>query len=111
MTMNTQVAQMRITRDLHDAEGALDEALIRQARLFATMVSARRESGAAPFMGQDALLRLAKSQQSMLAAGGELARVHGRLSEIAVETNGGNDGCPPVNASLDEPAVVTGVAA
>jgi hypothetical protein len=35
------------------------------------MVSARRESGAAPFMGQDALLRLAKSQQSMLTAGGE----------------------------------------
>jgi hypothetical protein len=38
------------------------------------MVSARRESGAAPFMGQDALLRLAKSQQSMLTAGGRRPR-------------------------------------
>ena len=75
------------------------------------MVSARRESGAAPFMGQDALMRLARSQQSMLTAGGELARVHSRLSEIAVETNGGNDDCPPLNASLDEPATVSGVAA
>ena len=54
MTMNTQVAQMRITRDLHDAEGALDEALIRQARLFVTMVSARRESGAARRQGREA---------------------------------------------------------
>jgi hypothetical protein len=110
MTMNTQVAQMRITRDLHDAEGALDEALIRQARLFATMVSARRESGAAPFMGQDALLRLAKSQQSMLTAGGRRPRPRPSQRDCGGD-DGGNDGCPPVNASLDEPAVVTGVAA
>ena len=94
MSMTTDVAQLRITRDLHDAEAALDEALIRQAQLLTTLVSARRETGVAPFVGQEALMRLVKSQQSMLDAGGELARVHGRLNQIAVEHNGGNDACP-----------------
>ncbi|GEN99751.1 hypothetical protein NSE01_15840 [Novosphingobium sediminis] len=59
------------------------------------MVGARRETGVAPFLGQDALMRLLKSQQAMLDAGGELARVHGRLSTISLETCGGNDACPP----------------
>lgn len=93
--MPLAVAQLRIARDLHQAEAALDEALVRQAQLLQTMVGARRNTGVAPFLGQDALMRLLKSQQAMLDAGGELARVHGRLSTIAVETCGGNDSCPP----------------
>ena len=93
--MPLSVAQLRIARDLHKAEAALDEALMRQATLLATMVGARRETGVAPFLGQEALMRLVKSQQAMVDAGGELARVHGRLSTIAVETCGGNDACPP----------------
>ncbi|MCW1381316.1 hypothetical protein OLX02_00625 [Novosphingobium sp. KCTC 2891] len=105
--MSTDVAQLRITRDLRDAEAALDEALIRQARLLATMVDARRETGVAPFMGQDALMRLHKSQQGLLDAGGELARVHGRLSHIATETNGGNDACPPAAKRAEEENAAT----
>ncbi|WP_246135100.1 hypothetical protein [Novosphingobium sediminis] len=93
--MPLAVAQLRIARDLHQAEAALDEALVRQAQLLQTMVGARRETGVAPFLGQDALMRLLKSQQAMLDAGGELARVHGRLSTISLETCGGNDACPP----------------
>lgn len=93
--MPLAVAQLRIARDLHQAEAALDEALVRQAQLLQTMVGARRETGVAPFLGQDALMRLLKSQQDLLDAGGELARVHGRLSTISVETCGGNDACPP----------------
>lgn len=110
MTMTTEVAQLRITRDLHQAEAALDEALLRQATLLATMVGARRETGVAPFMGQEALLRLVRSQQAMLDAGGELARVHGGLSKIAVETNGGNDPCPKTATTEAEPAVAAAVA-
>jgi hypothetical protein len=85
-TMTTHVAQARITRDLHNAEKALDEALLRQAQLLSTMVHARRETGVAPYTGQDALMRLVRSQATLLNAGGELARVHGRLTDIAVET-------------------------
>ncbi|WP_225008612.1 MULTISPECIES: hypothetical protein [Novosphingobium] len=104
MGMTTDVAQLRITRDLHEAEAALDAALVTQARLLQTMVGARRETGVAPFLGQDALMRLVKSQQGLVDAGGELARVHGRLSTIAVETNGGNDACPPAAREADEDA-------
>lgn len=93
--MPYSVAQLRIARDLHQAEAAMDEVLVRQAKLFATMVGARRETGVSPFLGQDALMRLVKSQQAVLDAGGELARVHGRLTAISVETCGGNDRCPP----------------
>jgi hypothetical protein len=100
------VGQLRVARDLQDAEAALDEALIRQARLLATMVDVRRETGLAPFTGQDALMRLVKSQQAMVDAGGELARVHGRLSAIAVETAGGNDGCPPKAVLADDVAAM-----
>jgi hypothetical protein len=101
--MTPAVAQMRVTRDLHEAEAALDEALICQANLLSSMVTARREAGLPPFEGQDALMRLLKSQQAMVDAGGELARVHGRLNAIAVETMGGNDACPKT-ATLASPA-------
>jgi len=92
--MTTSVAKQRITRDLRDAEHALDEALLRQSQLLSTMVHARRETGVAPYMGQDALMRLVRSQAAMLNAGGELARVHGRLNDISVITGEGNDPKP-----------------
>ncbi len=94
MSMTVPVAQMRIARDINEAERALDEALIRQSSLFTTMVSARRETGVDPFLGHEALLRLAKSQQALLEAGGNLARVHGSLLEVQKEVCGADD-CPP----------------
>ena len=94
MTMTVPIAQMRIARDINEAEKALDEALIRQSSLFTTMVSARRETGSEPFVGHEALLRLAKSQQALLEAGGNLARVHGSLLEVQKEKCGVDD-CPP----------------
>ena len=109
--MPLSVAQLRIARDLHQAEAALDEALVRQAQLLQTMVGARRGTGVAPFLGQEALMRLVKSQQAMLDAGGELARVHGRLSTIAVETCGGNDACPPAALLEDAELAATESAA
>lgn len=92
----TGAHEVRITRDLHDAEAAIDEALIRQANLLATMVRARRETSVGPFTGQEALLRLAASQKAMLDASGEMARVHGKLLDVGREV--GTilvDDCPP----------------
>jgi len=94
MTMTFAVANMRVARDVREAERALDEALLRQSKLFASMVTARLEAGLEPFTGHEALLRLAKSQQSLLDAGGDLARVHGQLLDIQRE-KGGADECPP----------------
>lgn len=93
---------IRITRDLHEAEAAIDEALIRQANLLATMVRARRESNVGAFTGQDALLRLAASQKAMLDASNEIARVHGRLLDVGREMGSGLvDDCPSTG-SLDD---------
>lgn len=94
MSMSVPVAQLRISRDISEAERALDEALIRHSSLFTTMVAARRETGSAPFAGHEALLRLVKSQQALLDAGGNLARVHGSLLEVQKEVCG-IDTCPP----------------
>jgi hypothetical protein len=94
MSMTVPVAQMRIARDISAAEQALDEALIRHSSLFTTMVSARRETGSGPFTGHEALLRLAKAQQALLEAGGNLARVHGSLLDVQREM-GIADDCPP----------------
>lgn len=93
------VHSLRITRDLHDAEAALDEALIRQANLLATMVRARRETAVGPFTGHDALLRLAASQKAVHDASGELARVHGKLLDIGRETGTIIDECPPAGST------------
>jgi hypothetical protein len=93
MSMSVPVAQMRIARDITEAEKALDEALIRHSSLFTTMVTARRETGSVPFAGHEALLRLAKSQQALLEAGGNLARVHGSLLQVQKEVCGADE-CP-----------------
>ena len=95
MTMTVPVAQLRIARDIRQAEDALNEALLRQSSLFTTMVSARRETGIDPFVGHEALLRLVKSQQALLDAGGNLARVHGSLLDVQREMGAGDD-CPEV---------------
>ena len=94
MTMTTEVARLRIANKIQATEAALDQALTLQAELFVTMIEARREAGSGPALGQDTLLRLAKVQQSMLDAGGDLARIHGRLLEISVE-KGSVEDCPP----------------
>ena len=92
--MTVPVAQMRISRDMTEAERALDEALIRHSSLFTTMVSARRETASGPAVGHEALLRLVRSQQALLEAGGDLARVHGSLLQVQREMGVGEE-CPP----------------
>lgn len=94
MTMKIEIARVRISREINDAETALNEALLRQSELFASLLRARRDAGESAFEGQDALLRLSKSQNSLLSAGGDLARVHGRLLEINREVGGLASDCP-----------------
>ena len=93
MSMTVPVAQLRIARDIRQAEDALNEALLRHSSLFTSMVTARRETDTSPFVGHEALLRLARSQQSLLEAGGDLARVHGSLLDVQREMGVGDD-CP-----------------
>lgn len=94
MGMSHDVAQMRIVRELRAAEDALDNALLRQSSLLAAMVEARRETQTDPFVGQEALLRLTKSHQTLVSAGNDLARVHENLRKVQDDVLGDED-CPP----------------
>jgi len=94
MGMSHNVAQMRIVRELRAAEEALDNALLRQSSLLATMIEARRDTQTGPFVGQEALLRLTKSQQTLVTAGGDLARVHSNLQKVQDDVLGTEE-CPP----------------
>lgn len=87
MSMNWTVAELRIRRELRDAEAALNEALLRQCALFSTLVTARRDLGGPSLLGQDILIRLLRSQQSLLGAGNDLARVHTGLLAINANEN------------------------
>ena len=99
MTMNRTVAKVRITRELHDAEAALNQALLSQSALFTTLVTARRDAGETAFDGQDVLARLLRSQQQLLGAGNDLSRVHRGLLRIdgthEAETGMRIERCPP----------------
>ena len=96
MTMTLSVASMRIVRDLREAESALDEALLRNNVLFGTLLAARQQTAeAGPFAGHEVLQRLIKSQQTLLLAGSDLARVHGGLSHIGREMGAVTHDCPP----------------
>ena len=92
--MTIPVAQMRLAREMSEAEKALDEALIRQSSLLTSVITARRETGVGPFVAHEALLRINKSQQALLEAGSNLARAHGSLLDVQREVGAGDE-CPP----------------
>jgi triphosphoribosyl-dephospho-CoA synthetase len=94
MTMTVAVAVTRIERELRQAEAALEEALLKQSQLFATMVAARRDTNVDSTTAHEALMRLNRSQQELLTSGGNLARVHSGLLEVGREVAGLADDCP-----------------
>ena len=103
MTITNHVAQVRIAREVREAEEALNEALIRQSQLFTSIIVVRRDIGLGAFTAQEALLRLTKSQQSLLTASSDLARAHSNLADVGAEIFGtGTDTfCPPLKGLLD----------
>lgn len=74
-------AAKRITTDLHDAEKAIDEAIIKIAKLAVTLPTARFDTNMSAIVGQDAV---GKVTQAVAAAGTVrqmLAEAHVALSE------------------------------
>jgi hypothetical protein len=94
MTMTVPVAQLRIARDIRKAEAALNETLRYYSSIISTVATARLDTEVGAFAAQEALLRLTKSQQALLDAGGNLARVHGSLLDVQRELGVGDE-CPP----------------
>ena len=91
--MNIEIASMRIARDTNNAENSIAEAIIAQARLFSTLVEARRDTERPALTGHAELLRLHKSQASLLASASDLARLHAGLLRLQ-EAETGFDECP-----------------
>ena len=87
MSMSLPVAPLRITRDLRRAEAALDDTLLEQTTSLVTLITARRETGGAPFLSQAELMQLVRSHQSLLSGNHQLARVHGSSKKIRREQN------------------------
>jgi hypothetical protein len=94
MTFNSATASVRIAREIKVAEKALNAALVTQSQLLTTLVTARDQIAPDLLTGQDALIRLVRSQQYLLDAGNNLARVHGKLLSINKEFGGTAEDCP-----------------
>ena len=74
-------AAQRITTELHEAEFAIDEAIVKLARLAATLPTARIETRMSAIVGQEAV---AKVTQAVAAAGHVrqmIAEAHEALGE------------------------------
>lgn len=86
-------APARVASDLIEAEVALNDAVRRQSQLLCSMLAARQHFGE-PLLGQEAVMRLLKSQESLVSAGGDLARVHHTLLRIGREKGAVIHDCP-----------------
>lgn len=64
-------AARKIASELHQAEDAIDETMIRIAQLAATLPTARREINMSAIVGQDAMAKVAHA----LAAAGEVRQL------------------------------------
>jgi hypothetical protein len=64
-------AAKKIAADLHHAEDAIDEAMIRIAQLAATLPTARRDTNMSAIVGQTAMSKVANA----LAAAGEVRQL------------------------------------
>lgn len=85
MTMTTEVATLRITRDLKQFEDAIDAAIAAQCSLGQTLIQARMDTESPAISGHVAMMRLAKAGQSLIAARTDAIRAHEDLYKVGVE--------------------------
>ena len=89
-------ATARIQRELLEAENAANAALLANAKLMVSMVTARLDNDVPATTGQAALLRLQKAQQSLIESVSDMGRVHKELLGVASQVDAALDenGCP-----------------
>lgn len=106
MSITISAAAARISRQLPEAELSLDSALLASARLMESMLLARQADGMELFAGQTALMRLAKTQRTLIESQNDMMRVHEELRGIGQEIKaiGDEDGsCPKTRGLEGEP--------
>lgn len=97
MGISIAAAAARIGRQLPEAELSLDNALLASARLMESMLIARQVDGMDVYTGQSALMRLAKTQRTLIATQNDMIRVHQELLGIGREVKAVSDengNCP-----------------
>lgn len=106
MSMTIAAAAARISRQLPEAELSLDSALLASTRLMESMLLARTAEGVQAFTGQTALMRLAKTQRTLIESQNDMIRVHGELlgvgREVKAVADDGRD-CPNSAVASTEP--------
>lgn len=85
MTMTSEVAALRIVRDLKQLENAIDAAIAAQCSLGQTLAQARVDTEAPAISGHIAMMRLMKAGQSLIAARTDAIRAHEDLYKVGVE--------------------------
>jgi hypothetical protein len=83
MSMNVAVATARLSREMPEAEAAIEEALVASASLLLTAATARRDTGVRAAETHAALLRLNKLNMTLIEASGEARRAHRELRKLA----------------------------
>lgn len=91
MSMTIAAAAARISRQLPEAELSLDTALLASARLMESMLLARSADGVQAFTGQNALMRLARTQRSLIESQNDMMRVHRALLDAGREVKAVGD--------------------
>jgi hypothetical protein len=102
MSMTIAAATARISRQLPEAELSLDCALLASARLMESMLLARQADGLQGYVGQTALMRLAKAQRTLIESQNDMLRIHEELRGIGREVKaiGDEEGTCPQTAGL-----------
>ena len=85
MTMTSEIAVLRIERDLKQLEDAIDAAIAAQGALSVTLAQARIDTSAPAVSGHVAMMRLAKAGQLLIAARGDAIRAHEDLYKVGQE--------------------------
>jgi hypothetical protein len=100
MTMTSDVATLRIMRELKQLEDAIDAAIAAQCALGVTLATARIETEVPAVTGHVALMRLGKAGQMLIAARADAIRAHEDLYKVG-EERGDFVGGPKPTGSLD----------
>lgn len=80
---------VRLQEDVPAAERKIDDALIAVSSLMTSAVTARRDATGLPSAsGHGTIRRIAKVQNALIDASGDVLRVHGELVAIGRETAG-----------------------
>ncbi len=103
MSMSLDVATLRLTRAVPEAETDLDQAMLSVSKLMTSMIEARQGTDVPKATGQASLIRLARAQNNMISASSDVLRIHSDLLKLG-NVYGAMDihDCPPSQGALTE---------